>query len=74
MKRQWSICRQVKEEPDGQRRWDRAYQLLLQWAESLKLEQAPMALPAFYLMQEVYDESRCVCARLDPTPSPSADD
>ena len=29
MKRQWRVCRQVKEHPDGQRRWDRAYQNLL---------------------------------------------
>jgi hypothetical protein len=74
MKRQWSICRQVKEEPDGQQRWDRAYRLLLQWAKSLEAEQAPRVLPAFYQMQEVHDESSGVCARLDSTPGSSADD
>jgi hypothetical protein len=74
MKRQWSICRQVKEEPDGQRRWDRAYQLLLQWTKPIEMEQWPIAVSALNLMQEVYDESSSVCACLDPTPGSSPDD
>ena len=31
MKQQWRTRRQVLPQPDGQRRWDRAYQLLLEW-------------------------------------------
>jgi hypothetical protein len=31
MLRRWIVHRQVKETEDAQRRWDRAYQLLLQW-------------------------------------------
>ena len=31
MKHQWRMRRQFHQHPDGQRRWDRAYQLLLQW-------------------------------------------
>jgi hypothetical protein len=27
----WQIRREVAAQPDGQRRWDRAYQLLLTW-------------------------------------------
>ena len=30
--RPWQIRREVVGCPDGQRRWDRAYQLLLHWA------------------------------------------
>ena len=33
MKRQWRIRRQASPKPDGQQRWDRAYQLLLQWSQ-----------------------------------------
>ena len=32
MKRQWHIQRQLLPMPDGQHRWDRAYQQLLSWA------------------------------------------
>ena len=31
MKQQWRTRRQTLPQPDGQRRWDRAYQLLLEW-------------------------------------------
>lgn len=32
MKRQWHIRRQAIPLPEGQQRWDRAYQLLLEWS------------------------------------------
>jgi hypothetical protein len=32
MKHQWKAHRQFTPAPDGQRRWDQAYQLLLHWA------------------------------------------
>jgi hypothetical protein len=32
MKRQWTVHRQFKACPDGEQRWDRAYQYLLKWA------------------------------------------
>ena len=31
MKREWQVRRAVAECPDGQRRWDYAYQFLLRW-------------------------------------------
>ncbi len=34
MKRQWCIHRTEAVRPDGQQRWDRAYQLLLDWARA----------------------------------------
>ena len=30
MKRNWTLTRQFVEQQDGQRRWDKAYQLLMQ--------------------------------------------
>ncbi len=32
MKATWQVRRTVVEQPDGQRRWDTAYQFLLHWA------------------------------------------
>ena len=32
MKRTWHVSRDVLPHPDAQRRWDRAYQLVLEWA------------------------------------------
>jgi len=38
MKRQWRICRELSERPDGRQRWDQAYQSILRW--SLEVERA----------------------------------
>ena len=32
MKRPWQVCRATIVQHDGERRWDYAYQFLLQWA------------------------------------------
>ena len=32
MRRTWQVRRETSEQPDGQDRWDRAYQLVLRWA------------------------------------------
>ena len=32
MRRTWQVRREASEQPDGQDRWDRAYQLLIGWA------------------------------------------
>jgi hypothetical protein len=32
MKRHWIVRRQLEPRPDGAQRWDRAYQVILQWA------------------------------------------
>src|SRR5258708_4179149 len=32
MTRTWTVCRQPSPRPDGERRWDQAYQLLGRWA------------------------------------------
>lgn len=38
MKRQWKIKRTEKEYPDGEKRWSRAYQLLLEIAQSTEVQ------------------------------------
>src|SRR5512132_4656166 len=35
MRRTWQVRRETSEQPDGQARWDQAYQLLLRWAATL---------------------------------------
>jgi DNA invertase Pin-like site-specific DNA recombinase len=41
MKRQWTKCRVLLEQPDGERRWDRAYQLILAWSIAATPEASP---------------------------------
>lgn len=72
MKRQWRARRQVLPQPDGQRRWDWAYQLLLDWTApreatgSIQLTVESPTVPALLSTQEVeQDASGHVCACLD---------
>ncbi len=39
MERTWQVHRDTIVHPDGQRRWDRAYQLLLSWADEHSVAQ-----------------------------------
>jgi hypothetical protein len=43
MKRQWRLHRQTIQHPDASRRWDRAYQSILQWALEAEPDPAPSA-------------------------------
>jgi len=67
MKRQWTIRRQVREHPDGQNRWDRAYRLILEIAGSLDHNPTKSTL-------EVDHASSHLCPCVNPTPSASTDD
>ena len=73
MKRQqWMVRRQPVGHPTAQRRWDRAYQLLLQATA------APPGLIAFPaaprdVVEESHDASSRLCPGLEPAPGPSAD-
>ena len=67
MKRQWKIHRDVKEYPDGQSRWDRAYLLVLEIARSVEAHQMLTSL-------EVQRASSDLCEGIDPTPSTSSND
>jgi len=53
MKRQWKIQRDVKEYPDGQNRWDRAYRLVLEIARSVEENQTPMKLEVPYASSDL---------------------
>jgi len=67
--RQWKTTRQFLERPDAQRRWDRAYQYLVQWTAD------PMSSPVperVQIDQEEFNENSRLCSRLDPTPGPDA--
>jgi hypothetical protein len=75
MKRQWRTRRQVLPQSDGQRRWDRAYQLLLDWtgpselADTTSSPAAPspvrasdlrvLALPPICSREEVEQDACC---------------
>lgn len=65
--RQWTIHRQVIPARDGRRRWDQAYQLLLQWTQPSQEESG-------LLTQEDSHESRLVRARLHPAAGTNAND
>ena len=69
---QWTVCRRPVGDRAVQRRWDRAYQLLLQAAAAPPGSLALSATP-----RDVPEESRHASSRLrsgfDPVPNPGAD-
>jgi hypothetical protein len=62
--RQWTVQRHLLPTPDGWHRWDRAYQLLMQWANEQQRDHSP---------QEEQHASSDVCSSLDHAASPDAD-
>ena len=66
MKRQWNIRRQVTALPDGQQRWDQAYQLLMEWTRCTTATET-------LLGQEKHDASCRVCTSIDHESDPPAD-
>ena len=69
MKLTWKVRRTVAACDDGQRRWDYAYQFLVQWAmdSSAEICSAPT-------QQEEGNECGSLCSGLRPAPTPSPDD
>ena len=63
MNRTWQVHREIVVHPDGQRRWDRAYQLLLRWADDVLTAQPPP------IPQEDDDACCRVCPGLDQSPT-----
>jgi len=61
MKREWQVRHAVAECPDGQRRWDYAYQFLLRWMMEQTAEQQPS--------QENEHENRSICTSIDQSPN-----
>ena len=69
MKPTWKVQRTVSARDDGHRRWDYAYQFLLQWATSASAETCSAAT-----QQEEGNERGSLCTGLQPAPTPSPDD
>ena len=68
MNRTRQIQRATVAHPDGQRRWDHAYQLLLRWADEV------LAAQARTVTQEDDDAHCLVRAGLDQSPTPDPHD
>lgn len=67
MKRKWEVRRNLVQRTDGQRRWDIAYQRLLQWTQATAAGPDQGTTPI--TTQEVNDESRHVCPCFDRAPT-----
>jgi hypothetical protein len=70
VKPHWQIHRQMIPQPDGQQRWDRAYQLLLQWGNPSTHE----AQSAHQIQEKQDEPASCpVCTGLDSQSEPGSD-
>ena len=65
MKRTWTIRRTLLPTPDGDLRWDRAFQLLLRCARQSEQEQALWATPSRERDEEERDENGSLCSSVD---------
>jgi hypothetical protein len=70
MKRPWQVRRVTIGQYDGERRWDYAYQFLLQWA----MEDNAGRCPAPLSHQEEPHGSRSLCPGVNDTSTPAPDD
>lgn len=71
MKRRWQIQQSLQTTPDGQQRWDRAYQALLRWTEPAAVNSVTTSE---HTTGEVVPHERSgVRASVDPAAGSSAD-
>ena len=68
MKRQWQIRRQFQTTADAARRWDQAYQMLLQWSQSTESTTKPDLSTTLHPPSEVTYDKRHLCSRIDGSP------
>jgi len=73
MKRQWRIRRHFRVATDGTRRWDQAYQLLLEWAQASLRTGAPLPVMPPSPVQEEEHEHGDLCPRVNRATSSGAD-
>ena len=66
MNRTWTVCRQYSPRPDGERRWDQAYQLLARLGGQGGLSGLTL------IAEEDADASSGVRAGVDHPPGPGA--
>jgi len=73
MKRQWQIRRYFQESADAARRWDQAYQLLLQWSQVRQPDATPPSHPSAHPQTETnYDHGHlCPCIDRSSDASPN---
>ena len=64
-RRAWHVRRTSVPTPTGQQRWDRAYQLLLQWAMTAP---EPTEAPGASILPEVLHADSDLRSRLDQPP------
>jgi hypothetical protein len=70
MKAAWQVRRTTRAGADGERRWDYAYQFLLQWGRTNGASELPA--PG-HDKKEVAHGNRSVCPSLDQSSTPYAD-
>lgn len=81
MHHQWRLRRETVSVADGNRRWDRAYQLLLEWGDPVAPVPNPITQTAVPMLrsgthqrwEEVPHADRRLRARLNPQPSAEPD-
>ena len=66
MRHHWQVTRRGISKRDGQQRWDRAYQVLLQWTVPDRQSAMALLTPGLVLGQEASNESSDLYSRLDP--------
>jgi len=71
MKSEWSVSRSTIARPDGQRRWDYAYQFLVRWAMAQGASAKPTPLPK---QEEQQNGSSPICSSFDQWPTTKSDD
>ena len=71
MKHHWQLTRRYEARSDGQRRWDYAYQFLLQWAMDPDTDTQSVPAPS---QQEDSHGNRSVCPGFDPSPTAGSND
>ena len=79
MHHQWRLRRETVSVADGNRRWDRAYQLLLEWGDPAARQPGSQTLAptirsgTHQRWEEVPHADRRLRARLNPQPSAEPD-
>jgi hypothetical protein len=79
MHHQWRLRRETVNVADGNRRWDRAYQLLLEWGDPAAVQPIAQTLTptirsnSQQRWEEVSDADRRLRSRLNPQPSAEPD-
>ena len=67
MKRCWTVHRRLEPHLDGTQRWDRAYQLVFQWAMTLEQNSTTPQAPSSPARQEADHADSHLRPGIDPT-------